>query len=244
MNMRKYIFATAASLLMTTSLNAGDYSVKNSDGQYLELYSGATSIEDVRFNASAELLPGLTLDAKGQYGFDVGWTAGGRVGGPLFSKEKFPLLGKFRGEIDGSYSEIDYDDFDATLTASFGGNSISTGGSTPIDGNLEVVDLYMNMYYDAEVITNHFAPFWGIGIGMTHSKEEIKTVGYAGDQLTVNSEDKYTNGGIQIILGANLVNFGDVSAGIRFIRREIWNGDEYQDSTEVLGTQVHFKYNF
>ena len=105
MNVRSFIIGISTSVLIASSVNA--LSHKNSEGYYFEVFSGATSIEDIDFGSTAEIVPGLTLDASGAFGFDVGWTAGGRIGAPIFSKD-VPFFGNFRGELEGSYSELNY----------------------------------------------------------------------------------------------------------------------------------------
>jgi hypothetical protein len=85
MNVRNFIIGISAGMLISSSVNALSY--RNSEGYYFEVFSGATSIEDIDFGATAEIVPGLTLDASGVFGFDVGWTAGGRIGAPIFSKD-------------------------------------------------------------------------------------------------------------------------------------------------------------
>ena len=147
MNMRKYIFATAASLLMTTSLNAADYSVKNSDGQYITIYAGINELQNLEFATDVPIYNGIVTisgNIKNDWGFDVGQTVGGRIGGPIFSKETFPLLGKITGEIEGSISKADIDSIDisqtATITAHGAAADISLGGgSYPVDGKVEFV---------------------------------------------------------------------------------------------------------
>ena len=242
MNVRNFIIGISAGMLISSSVNALSY--KNSEGYYFEVFSGATSIEDIDFGSTAEIVPGLTLDASGVFGFDVGWTAGGRIGAPIFSKD-VPFFGNFRGEIEGSYSELNYDDFDGTLTVTYGGSSISTGGSAPIDGDVGIIDIYLNFIYDGEPIYQHITPFFGFGLGMSHIDEEIKTIGHSGDQLTVNAKEKSTDGGIQVLLGVDLINFGNnFASGFRFVGRHIYSGEEGTEGALALSSQFHLNYNF
>lgn len=167
-------------------------------------------------------MPGLTFDASGVFGIDVGWTAGGRIGTPIFPKDA-PFFGNFRGEVEGSYSELNYDDVDGTLTLTYGGSSISSGGSVPIDGDVGILDIYLNLIYDGEpTIYQHIAPFFGFGIGLSHIDEEVKTIGHPGEQLTVNTKEKSTDGGIQLLFEANLINFGNnFPSGFRLVGRHL-----------------------
>ena len=246
MNVRNFIIGISTSVLLAGSINAETYSYKNSEGYYFEVFSGATTIEDIDFGATAELIPGLTLDASGVFGYDVGYTVGGRIGAPIFPKD-LPFLGNFRGEVEGAYSEINYDDIDGTITLTAGGNSINlTGGSAPIDGDIELIDIYLNFIYDGEPIYKHIAPFFGLGIGMTHGEEEIKTIGHAGDQLSVNSKELFTDTGIQLLIGANLINFGNnFSSGFRLVGRHLYSGEDNDtDDALALSSQIHLNYRF
>ena len=236
MNIKKYAFVAFVTFGFSSSISAFDYSFK-SGGQYFKLYGGASHIEDINVSLSGEILPNITDDADYLYGYDTGWTVGGTFGSEIF--------GNFRGEVDISYSRFEADDIDGSLTFTntLTGNTVTTGGSAPVDGDLKSLDIYTNLIYDVNEFEK-VLPYFGFGVGMSRSDEELKTIGYSDDQLEVNAQEKSTSPGINLILGTELINFSNLSAGYRFGFRHVWSGDEEVSGAEVISHQFHLKYSF
>ena len=256
MFVKKYIAIFSTSLFLTSAASADVNYTYVTDETYLQVYGGFFQVQNVDVGGSAQI-HNVTVSASYEYSFDYGYSVGGRYGFPLFPVTT-PFLGKFRAEVEGGFHEADYDALDGSVTVTAGGNSTTFGGSAPVDGHIEVVDVYLNLIYDTDETINlpnidtlTFTPYLGWGLGYSHVTDYIRTIGHSGDQLVVDAEEKGTEWGIQAFIGAD-INLGetinvwgqDLVGGLRANIRRRNQGEKGVDDAFALGGQFYLGYKF
>ena len=256
MFVKKYIAILSTSLFLTSAASADvNYTFVN-DKTYFQVYGGAFQVQPVDFGQSTNIF-NISVNASGEYSFDWGYTVGGRYGFPLFP-ETIPFLGKFRAEVEGGYSKADYDAVDGTISFTYEGTTFVAGGSEPVEGDIQVVDVYLNFIYDTDetislpnIDTLTFTPYLGWGLGYSHVKDYVRSIGQTGDQLTVDETERSTEWGIQAFIGADInlgetINLGgqDLVGGLRGGIRRRNEGTKGVDDSFALMGQFYLGYSF